>query len=281
AEYVSLRMATSIFTQWANGEQEFYDLVEDPYQLENRISEISQQQQEKWRTRMRELKRGGHPPQVTLANQKKFGRHEKIRGFVDVDSAIGSVQVQIHHNEYGYWNGEKWNHQSAWLTANLENPDGLLSGWSVNCRYEQFEELTDIRVVAVATDRAGTRSQAAKSDYQVDVVDPVAILKLPENGSTVGVKTMLFGTASDDQMLSGIELTLIRLDDGKFYDGVDWVDGETTFLKRLRQNRWHRDLVLAPGRYKASARAIDASGNYDLTPSVTEFSVTDAADRDE
>lgn len=40
-EYVALRRYSDVYVEWANGDREYYDMESDPYQLQNRWSELS------------------------------------------------------------------------------------------------------------------------------------------------------------------------------------------------------------------------------------------------
>jgi hypothetical protein len=65
--YTSLRMSSQIYTEWANGEREFYDLEKDPYQLENAIASVSDKQKSEFSNELRNLKQGDTKPIVTFS----------------------------------------------------------------------------------------------------------------------------------------------------------------------------------------------------------------------
>ena len=73
--------------------------------------------------------------------------------------------------------------------------------------------------------------------------------------------------------MRGIELVLENVEHTTFWNGAEWVKKESTFFKRVAQQRWHKSMAVPAGRYRASARSLDQAGNYDGTPSVTEFTV--------
>lgn len=73
--------------------------------------------------------------------------------------------------------------------------------------------------------------------------------------------------------MRGVELVLENVEQHTFWNGNQWVNESATFFKRVVQERWHIRVAVPAGRYRASTRSRDQAGNYDGTPSVTEFTV--------
>ena len=66
--YSQLRMYDSIYTEWADGSREFYDLKKDPFELENSYDEIASSDVERFSFRLRKLRTRVRAPIVTVEN---------------------------------------------------------------------------------------------------------------------------------------------------------------------------------------------------------------------
>ena len=274
ASYASLRLSDKIFTEWSNGEKEYYDLVDDPYQTENRIGSLTKQQLAEFTRQLHELKQGENQPIVTLANPELISKNSLIRGFAEDDDAVAAVEVTILDPQgEKYWTGAKWEPKNSIVHARLLNPKGLISQWQTPVDFSGIKDNQSVVVEATARDALGNQSKGISVTLRIDAIDPETLLKLPVSGSTVESPVTLFGTCGDNHEMSGVELELYNIDQKTYWNGEEWVVQKSTFFKRVVQERWHSTIEIPKGRYRASARSRDQAGNYDATPSVTEFTV--------
>ena len=274
ASYASLRLSNQIFTEWSNGEFEYYDLEADPYQIENKFDSLTDQKTAEFLRQLRELKRGVDQPIVTFNCPELISKNTPISGLAEDDNAVATVEISIQDSQRGvYWTGKDWKSGYCKIATELANPDGLITDWQSSVDLSAIENNGGITVVAKAIDQDGNISEPITFTFRVDAIEPETLLKLPATGTTVDSPVTLFGTCSDNQELRGIELVLQNIDQSSFWNGTQWVKEQSTFFKRVAQERWHTTLEVPPGRYRASATALDKAGNYDATPSVTEFSV--------
>ena len=273
--YASLRLSKKIYTEWSNGTREFYDLENDPYQLENRIDTLTAQQVSEYSKRLHDSKQGSTKPIATIASPELICKTTKIRGFAEDDQAVKEVTVELWNpKREEYWNGNQWQPEKTTVIAELDNPSGLVSNWSVvDLDLSPIKNDGQLSMTVYSKDDQGNVSDARQSTFRVDAIEPETLLKLPARDTTIESPVILFGTCSDDQRMRGIELVLQNLDDKTFWNGRRWTSKKSTFFKRVEQERWHTELELKPGRYAASARAKDKAGNFDATPSLTEFNV--------
>ncbi len=274
ARYASLRMNKQIYTQWSNGEREFYDLDADPYQLENRIDSLTEAQRKQFSRQLRDLKEGVEIPIVTVGNEELVGSKPKIEGVAEDDNSIQKVELEIHDPSRSlYWNGSGWQNEKSILAATLKNKNGLMSDWEYPADFSEVKDKGNVIVVARSFDDAANVSKEVEFKFSVDVVDPQTKLSSHLEGSTVQSPAVLSGTCSDDFELSGVEVKLQRLDDGQFWNGRTWSSREVYVLKRVKQENWHVRLPMAAGRYAVSVRAVDRAGNFDLSPAKAKFTV--------
>lgn len=274
ASYASLRLPNRIFTEWSNGQKEFYDLADDPYQVNNKIDTLSPQQQAELSRQLHELKQGDSQPIVTFTCPELISKNTEIGGLAEDDDSVAAVEISIHDSQQNvYWTGKSWESGYSSVKTQLSSPHGLITDWRVSVDLSKIQNNGNITIVAKAKDAQGNESDPNSFTFRVDAIEPETLLKLPATGSTVESPVILFGTCSDNQKMRGIELVLQNVDKKTFWNGVDWVKNESTFFKRVEQERWHTTLEVPVGRYRASAKSLDQAGNYDGTPSVTEFSV--------
>lgn len=273
ASYASLRMPHEIFTEWSNGEREYYDLTVDPYQLDNRYSALSEGQALRYRDRLRALKRGGGPL-VTLVCPELISKNTPIAGVAEDDDSIIKVEVSVQDIDQDlYWAGGKWSPSRVWIEAKLANPQGLISDWQMCVDLTKIENGGSIQITARSQNAEEKFSQSVVGLYRVDAIEPTTEIRIPQNASVVESPFIVFGICGDNAEMRGVELELKDLGLNRFWDGATWTKEKVTFFKRVAQERWHIELSAPSGSYRVTAKSLDRAGNYDVTPEVREFTV--------
>jgi arylsulfatase A-like enzyme len=274
ATYSAYRTSNTIYTEWANGSREFYDLATDPYQLNNRFDELSDDVASRLSETLHGLKNGVELPLATIATQGLISRAPRIRGFAEDVDGVSGVNVRILNSEGQFFDGDGWQTKPADFTAKLLNPAGLLTEWELEIELAQVSSGQTITIETQSINLSGKASEWSTATFEVDAIAPETNLKLPENNSTVESPVMLFGFATDDHEIRGIDFVLQRMADGFFFDGRGWSEAPKKYVKRLRgHERWHANIVLPPGEYQVTAAAFDEAGNVDPTPSERRFLV--------
>lgn len=278
SRYASLRTRSEIFIQWSNGAKEYYDLAKDPYQIENGIGELEPAKQSAFEEELRVLKTGMAKPIVTISNPDLISRRPGLTGVVEDDEAVEQVVLQIQDADKKlYWNGNAWTEEAVFFQSELSNHGGLISDWNYQADLSAIAHDGQVMIShkASSKDKNGqlTWSDTNKRIFQVDAIEPITSLIVPVQNSELGSPVTIRGECSDNHMMSGVELTLQRLDDDMYWDGAQWVSSKATFFKRVAKNVWHVRVAVPPGRYKTTARALDQAGNYDSSPGESEFSI--------
>jgi len=274
AIYSSLRMQSQIYTRWANGAGEFYDLTQDPYQLENKFQSLSPEQVVQFDKQLNALKQGDDKPIATVASSHMISRTPNIAGVVEDNESVKSVEIEVIDDaKQVYWNGASWQKAKSAIKIDLANPGGLVSDWTYKLDLSTIENEGSITVLARGKDNKANESDVAQYTFKVDAVEPETEVQQPAKDSTVSSPVLFYGSCSDNHQMYGIEITLFRYDTESYWDGTAWGKTKATFFKRAGKELWHSRLPLPLGRYRVSARSKDSSGNYDSTPSVNEFSV--------
>ncbi len=274
ASYATLRMPQEIFTQWSNGEYEYYNLDRDPYQLENRFSALSEEEVASFASRLRALKRGSESPLVTLDCPELISKNTPISGVAEDDNSIVKVEVSVQDKTQGsYWNNGKWSTSQAWTEAELANPNGLICDWQTRVDLTEIENNGSIEVVARSQNAEGKFSKPVIAQYSVDAIEPTTEVRVPQNGAEVKSPFIVFGVCNDNAEMRGVELELKDLNLNQYWNGTNWTKDKSTFFKRVMQERWHVELNAQSGSYRVTAKSLDRAGNYDATPEVRKFKV--------
>ncbi|MDG1873285.1 MAG: sulfatase-like hydrolase/transferase [Mariniblastus sp.] len=273
--YASLRtIDDQIFTEWSSGEYEYYDLRDDPYQLENKINSLSVNQKQTFIRQLHDAKQGAEEPLVTIGNSGSIGRDSLIQGVVEDDQSVGRVDLEIYDLERElYWSGQSWQAEKVTVPAELANAKGLVSDWSYPIDLPGIKHGGSIRVTALGQDSDGRISKTVQGVLKLEWTPPETVLIKPIEGAELESPIIIRGEGSDNEKLAGVELTLHRIDDNTFWDGGSWSKTKSTFFKRATRKLWHIAVEVPPGRYQLWARVLDTAGNYDPTPSQSKFSV--------
>lgn len=275
AVYSTLRTPSTIYTEWADGSREFYDLAVDPFQLNNQFAALDQTEQQNLRKRLHQLKTGDQPPLVTVASLGTISAHSTVAGFAEDINGVSQVLIEVQDPKSKKWlNGNEWKNNPAPLEAKLKNPNGLLTAWELSLDLSSYSSAVALRFLARSKNEAGEVSEPFESVLLIDSRCPDTELKIPENDAIVESPVMLFGFCNDNVGVAGIELTLKNTDTNQYWNGKQWVEREATFQRPLRDRlRWHVNVPMPTGNYQATAVAYDAAGNRDATPAVRTFSV--------
>ncbi len=133
----ALRTTNTIYTEWANGDKDFFDLRFDPEQLNNAYSFLSPSTRESFASQLRTLK---NPNQLSKARFSiPFEDFELLpagmglRGLAEDPIGVAHVRLAVYDIEREmYWNGQNWQPSFFLLRAELENPGGQITFWNYN-----------------------------------------------------------------------------------------------------------------------------------------------------
>ena len=167
--YAALRTTDELYVHWANGQREYYDLLEDPNQMDNRWSDLDKQQRRSFERRLRAARvatsnsSAGRPtaPVVTLANPSGWesmpGNDFTISGISEDDRAVDTVRLTIQHPETKkFYNGKAWQADEIEVDAELANRGGILSVWSYSLKKGKLRGSRFLNVNIAATNKRGT-----------------------------------------------------------------------------------------------------------------------------
>lgn len=119
-EYTALRRFSDIYVEWANGDREYYDLAEDPWQLENSWKTLDDSVRDEITSSLAKLANctgaacnGGAAAdeidtQLDLQNETIFDQSEiRITGTANDDSAVARVEIVVRADNRDYLGKDK------------------------------------------------------------------------------------------------------------------------------------------------------------------------------
>ena len=266
-----IRMFDSVFLEWATGEQEFYDMRADPWQLENQADELFTAEKEYYQNLITLQKLDIVDPVSNI--ETPFGPagtgllEETITGTAEYSSDVSEVRLTIRDVTSGqgkFWNGSSWQTGYTTVQAELESVGLTLVNWSYKFRPPFVASSTRFYV--------GSRAYAANGKYQpvpdstiltIETTQPFGLIERPYFGATLkkntGLPIPISGWASDGRGLKLVRLVIRHNQTGKFWNGSAWQTAAVTFAVD--------SIVNNPGthhRWSYNFNPQDASGDVNI-----------------
>ncbi len=144
--WTTLRTEGEAYTEWADGEREYYDLRRDPEQWDNRYEALTSAEVEVWQTRLRGQTAALETAPLLSVPVEPWERLVKfpqnpafkpisLQGFVEAGEGVETVEVAVRDSRSGrYWSGDDWRDELVFVPCTLHNPGGVLSGWTFDWR---------------------------------------------------------------------------------------------------------------------------------------------------
>lgn len=273
--FLQLRMYDSVFTEWADGTREFYDLQVDPLQLENVAESLTPDDVEDLRDLMKSYRRPLPDPIVTIeAPLKNFGYLPgppfHIKGVAEASSGVHRVGLVIRNlTSNTFWSGSDWQEERVMVEANLTAPGGVLSEWTYHFSPTATDDLGETySVVARTYSESGrhTRNVVVRR-FRYDSLPPITSIEQVEIESNRRLAAV--GAAFDNDQVKRVRIHLVN-EDNHYFDGEKFVP-QTAHLQvpvdEAGQWTW-RSARIPQGTYILRARSQDQAGNWDSPPAV-------------
>ena len=146
-EYVALRRYSDIYVEWANGDREYYDLAQDPYQLENKWPSVAPDEREKLAAELRSLSDcagpscdGGAAPdpidtQIDLQADTNFDNESvSFSGTASDDNAVTKVELVVRADNRHYLGDSEFAAGYRNIEAALASPGEKSTAWTYSAR---------------------------------------------------------------------------------------------------------------------------------------------------
>ena len=296
--YCSLRTHHHIYTEWASGSFEYFDMASDPNQKNNLYAELDEQKRKELKQTLAEL-RGRHNQSPSFGNEFKFPiAHDERRvfsanfrpadfsGFAEDDNGIEKVELEFYCDKIqSWWDGKGWSEQKTLVPANLGMPKGHVSRWSYTLDTAAFTfaddspmNRRDTVINALVTDVDGNQTRWEKAfEFKMRINDPETWIDPPAPWSDRQQPFRISGRAADNRKVSRVEALTLDLDRNLFWNSEQrkWVKERVRFEVPLKplQTEEPGDWVTwdyefdgpQKGKLFFCFRAYDAEGKFDAS----------------
>ena len=269
--YVALRTLHEIYSEWSNGEREYYDLSTDPWQLENGIDTLPGSSSNVFQIAMRELKWNPQTAVTTISSsgQPVTQSNISINGIAEERWGVSRIRVAIRDAEtQRYWNGSDW---SDSFTATNVEPSRLglqLGDWSFGIKSSDLEtDYSRLVISARPFNLDNVPGSPAVARVIVDQAEPETTIRFPFQGAIVSGPVRIRGNAFDQSQVAELRLTIRDTESGLYFDGVNWSEERSHVSVPMKTRTfWEYNFDPPSGKYFISARAYDEAGNFDRSP---------------
>ncbi len=276
---VALRMYDSVYSEWADGSQEFYDLANDPHQVNNAYQWLPDEEKQLLAGYMRSLWSVPGPPETTITEPYDpnvlVNKKLPLRGMAEDDSGVSRVRLAIvRFSDWHYWNGVDWQPARVLVNAELTNPGQQLTTWSYSAIPRGQPNNDMIGLWARAYDDSGNFDRSLPvAVFRVDWQRPESWIVSPQPNQIVS-RFAAQGGSFDEGGVSFIRMVVRNTDTGQYFDGVQWVDDWTWFYNGTNYDgSWSYANDDLQGNLMLSTRAVDMSGNVQKPPTIIYFRV--------
>ncbi len=295
ATFNSLRLHDTIYTEWANGEREYYDLKVDPNELINQYNSLNEADKIWFENRLSFLKSEMPTPnshiETPLLDSDVFFDAVELKGQAEFSIGVNQVRLTITDlttNPIKYWNGHGWQEQQAIVQANLDNRGGVISNWRYSFQ-PSLESEGRFRISSRAFAADGNYERTVPSrTFVIDTVEPFCQFLYPQNQETLvyraGRPMVISGVAQDHTVgIQNVRLTIADRTRNLFWNGTQWQTTHAFVQPTLRRmddsQRVEWTYAFGPpestGNVQVLQRAINRDQEFDPTPRSIRFSWRD------
>lgn len=294
--YNSIRTPQAIYTEWSNGERDYFDLAADPHQLRNCYSQLTSAEKNEFASKLRKLKHPEFLARATItepriANAELASDHCNLTGYYESGEGVTRLRVSIQDVEsLLYWNGESWQTDFVNNPALLATSRPLIGKWEFPITEEIQSESSGSYIAHVwafddkpeSSPPAKIRFRTSRAGDQLEGNSFAAISKFNDPTDKTGV---LRGTAGGPVEVESVKLTLRDLKTKSYWNGEAWQSEFAQIETRLIASKdaddvtgWEYQLPegfvrSGSGKYKAWAIALDRRARYE-PPVEMAFSIS-------
>jgi len=267
--FQSVRMFNSVYTEWANGDREYYDLATDPDQMENGYAKLDEEKQNRLGAMLRRLKL--EMPQPVCFMESPFTgsdvHFQQIRmgGLAEFKEGIEEVRLIVSDitdsENVTYWTGTEWSETRRVNSATLASPGSILTEWS----YDFAPQLAEGRLIRVAARAIGKGGVASNSpvirDFAIDSDYPVTRFLEPPYGRPIrlGKGIVIKGESEDEKGILAVRMVIFDPEKKLYWNDQQWQTEE--LMLRTKIDFWFANRALwsytfLPPEPKGSVRVL-------------------------
>ncbi|MEM9944372.1 MAG: sulfatase-like hydrolase/transferase, partial [Planctomycetota bacterium] len=234
AAYSSIRFPDAVYTEWAGGKREYFDLTKDPDQEVNQYHSLDESQQQNLKAKMQGIRNVARAPffpnSISIESDQpaRYGSL-KFSGYAEADQGVDKIEFVVKDRKTKeYFNGEYWQEQPASMNANLLIPGGLITRW--NFHFQPIVQTLappkrNLSFSLVITDTAGqTNWQHDIHKTELDQDEPETWIDFPPKPDIFVTPKVIKGRAIDNHRVTKVMLCILDMENQKFWDGKKWIN---------------------------------------------------------
>ncbi len=230
--FQSVQLYNSVYTEWANGDKEYYDLHSDPDQLENKYAELDEERRSGLKHKLRALKLEMPNPlcfmESPFTSNDVFFQKVRLGGLAEFDEGIEEVRLILSditdRDHVTYWTGTEWSESRRAFSAGLANPNSVLTEWS--CEFEpKIDDERQFRVVARSIGKNGVVGKTPViRDFAVDPDYPLTLITEPPPAKLIRLKDgiVIKGESFDEEGILAVRMVIFDPERKLYWNGDDW-----------------------------------------------------------
>jgi len=239
ATYNSMRMQDSVYTEWASGGREFFDLETDPDQNHNLYSELDAARQNELADKLRGLRKSDSKPMFANTHFERDNdstricaslRPVKISGIIDADAGAKRIELEFRCQETGeFWTGRGWSKGRYGFAAELQQPGGLTSHWTFELDTNKYSTsgranlaARKVEVALVATDFEQRKTREQALSFSLAFADPETTIDTFKLGNEKEKMITVSGRAADLKAIQAVRVGFQDPVTREYWDGKAW-----------------------------------------------------------
>ena len=275
----TMRRFDSSYTEHATGDFEYYDLSDDPLQLNNSYSSLSIVGQASLALQLRSLKTDGNP-QVGVSlpetNGEIFPGGVELGGIIDAPFGVAAVRLAVFDQASGkFWDGRRWQADFRQVAADVGRTTSMVSTWSYEFRPSNGQlPGGTVMTWAWGYDLMGRYTPPATRSFALETSPPTSTIVSPRHFARVRTVFDIHGTAFSSNQADLVRCVVRRKHDGQYFNGTSF-QADWTFMPVpvAADGTWSTAVELEPGEYFVATYAIDQSGVRETKPQLNLFYV--------
>jgi arylsulfatase A-like enzyme len=239
ATYNSMRMQNSVYTEWASGGREFFDLQTDPEQNYNLYDELDEEQQQELASKLRGLRKTDARPSFANTHFDRDNDSTRIcaslmpvtlSGTIESDAGTERVELEFRCQKTGeFWTGSGWSKGRYGFSADLKQPGGLTSDWVFKLDTNKYSTsrhanlaARNIDVSLVAIDSAKRKTEEKAMSFSLAFADPETTIDSFNVSSEGADRLSVYGRAVDLQRVAAVRVGFQDPTTKLYWNGKRW-----------------------------------------------------------
>lgn len=290
--YHSLRFFDQRVTRWADGTTEYYDLLVDPLERQNRWGDLTSGERNLFDRLLVDFRPTSRPFGGTIASPlydgELFFRRVRLKGYAEATQGVSEVRLVITRQAQGqtggsiglqYYNGFGWQSQFTQVRAALKATNTSLTSWSYDFTPGGSAEYR-IDVTARVYDRTGQfQTDVFRRNLRVETEAIATAITTPTAAQSVSSRNRpveFRGWTKGESAIREVRVVVRDIDSGLYYDGQAWQSGYRFIPANLTAGTdptyatWVYTLPSSGlRRIIVTARGYQSNGVYDPTVATT------------